>query len=45
MLASSAAQSATLRFKRQTWAVVALLLVAHVIGFAVLTTQVETRYK
>ncbi|GBF97004.1 hypothetical protein Rsub_09801 [Raphidocelis subcapitata] len=45
MMTSSAAQSATTRFKRQTWAVIAIILGAHVTGYAVLSTQIEKRFE
>jgi hypothetical protein len=45
MLTSSGAQSATLRFKSQTWLVVGVLLAAHVMGYAVLSTQIQSRFQ
>lgn len=45
MLTSSAAQSATHRFKRQTWLVVGVILAAHVVGYAILATQIKARFE
>jgi hypothetical protein len=44
MLTSSGAQSATARFKRQTWLVIGVLLAAHIMGYAVLSTQIQSRF-
>lgn len=44
MITSAAAQSETLRFSRLTWLVIGLALGVHIMGFAIITTQIEFRY-
>jgi hypothetical protein len=44
LLTSAAAQSATLRFRRTTVAATLALVLVHVAGFAIMTTQTESRY-
>ncbi|KAI8467685.1 MAG: hypothetical protein J3K34DRAFT_523567 [Monoraphidium minutum] len=45
MMTSSAAQSSTLRFKRQTWFIIGIILAAHVMGYAILSTQIKLRFE
>jgi hypothetical protein len=45
MMTSSAAQSSTLRFKQQTWLCLGVILVAHVVGYAILSTQIQKRFE
>jgi len=45
IMTSSSAQSSTLRFKHQTWLVIAIILGAHVMGYAVLSTEIERRFE
>jgi hypothetical protein len=45
MMTSSAAQSSTLRFKQQTWLCFGVILVAHVVGYAILSTQIQKRFE
>jgi hypothetical protein len=44
MFTSSAAQSATIAFRQRTWLITAVILTAHLIGFAILVTQIQQRY-
>jgi len=44
MIGSTAAQSATSRFKSHTWALMAVILGTHLACFAVLVVQIESRY-
>jgi hypothetical protein len=44
MLTSGPAQSATLRFQRVTWLALLLMVIVHIAGYAVVTTQIESRY-
>jgi len=44
LLTSGAAQSSTIRFKRGIWVSMLLLIAIHVAGFAIVTTQIESRY-
>jgi hypothetical protein len=40
----STAQSATLRLRQRTWLLTCVILGAHLTAFAVLVTQIESRY-
>lgn len=44
LMTGPAAQSATLRYKSVTWIVIAALVGVHILGFAIVTTQIESRY-
>ncbi|KAI8474715.1 MAG: hypothetical protein J3K34DRAFT_518018 [Monoraphidium minutum] len=44
MFTSAAAQSATITFRKRTWLLVGFILGAHLIGFSILVTQIESRY-
>jgi hypothetical protein len=44
LLTSGPAQSATLRFQRVSLLALALLVAVHLAGFAIITTQIESRY-
>ncbi len=43
LLTGSAAQSSTTRF-RATWMVLLALAAVHVVGFGIVTTEIEARY-
>jgi hypothetical protein len=45
MLTCSAAQSATLRFKRYTWLMLGLILATHIVGYAVISTEISGRFE
>jgi hypothetical protein len=45
MLQSSIAQAATDRWRRRTLGLLAFILVVHIVCFAVLTTEIDRRYK
>jgi hypothetical protein len=45
MLQSSIAQAATDKWRRRTVGLLAVILVVHIVCFAVLTTQIDRRYK
>jgi hypothetical protein len=45
LLTCRAAQSATARFKTHTWALVGIILAAHITCFVVLVLQINSRYK
>lgn len=45
MMTCTAAQSASERFRKHTWALVMAVLTAHLVCFAVLVTQVNSRYQ
>jgi phosphoenolpyruvate-protein kinase (PTS system EI component) len=45
MMQSSAAQMATNNWRRRTLGLLAVILVAHIVCFAVLTTQIDRRYQ
>lgn len=44
LFTSSAAQSATITFKQRTWILTFIILAAHLVGFTILVTQIESRY-
>ncbi|KIY97575.1 hypothetical protein MNEG_10388 [Monoraphidium neglectum] len=44
LLTGTTAQSASIRFRTHTWAVILLALTVHVVGFAVISTQIQSRY-
>jgi hypothetical protein len=44
LFTSTTAQSATTRFRQRTWLITFIILGAHLAAFAVLVTQIESRY-
>lgn len=44
MFTSSTAQSATMALRQRTWLLTGVILLAHIVGFSILVTQIQSRY-